>query len=273
MTTTDDQIRRDPAELDTIREQCGALELALERETDPAAAAELRRELAACRQTAFELEQRDRKPEAEANGPVGDVPQVQRADTHTEAGAEVGRIEGGVPRPDYAGLYSAERIEAGELRRELAEREGQQPENSIQAGGDRERQIIHPDIAARIEEINEAHRTGVYMSGGLYGDPESIAAFEARTMPEAAQALDAGLAELAEQHEARLMERDESFSGEVVAEIEREDDGRAYVIEADGERVMVPEIEGAEMEVGDDVTVSRDPQGVYEAEAGYDYGR
>ena len=155
MTTTDDQTRRDPAELDTIREQCGALELALERETDPAAAAE--------------------------------------------------------------------------LRRELAEREGQQPENTIQAGGDRERQIIHPDIAARIEEINEAHRTGVYMSGGLYGDPESIAAFEARTMPEATQALDAGLAELAEQHEARLMERDESFSGEVVAEIEREDDSRAYV--------------------------------------------
>lgn len=69
------------------------------------------------------------------------------------------------------------------------------------------------------------------------------------------------------------MERDESFSGEVVAEIEREDDSRAYVIEADGERVMVPEIEGAEMEVGEDVTVSRDPQGVYEAEAGYDYGR
>ena len=133
--------------------------------------------------------------------------------------------------------------------------------------------IFQMQMPHSIEEINEAHRTGVYMSGGLYGDPESIAAFEARTMPEAAQALDAGLAELAEQHEARLMERDESFSGEVVAEIEREDDGRAYVIEADGERVMVPEIEGAEMEVGDDVTVSRDPQGVYEAEAGYDYGR
>lgn len=273
MTTTDEQTRRKPDELDAIRDQCGALELALEREADPAAAAELRRELAACRQTAFQLEQRDRKPEAdaEATGPAGDVLQVQRTETHTEAGAEVGRIEGGAPRPDYAGLYNAERIEAGELRRELAERDGQQPDNAAQAGGDRERERLHPDIA-RLAELVEAHNTG-YQPFGNYGDPASVAALEARLMPEGAQALDAGLAELAEQHEARLMENDESFSGEVVAEVERENDGRAYVLENDGERVMVPEIEGAEMEVGDDVTVSRDPQGAYEAEAGYDYGR
>jgi len=270
--TTDEQTRRDPDELDAIRDQCGALELALERATDPATAAELRRELAACRQTAFELEQRDRKPEAEATGPAGDVPLVQRGAIHAEASAEAGRIEGGAPRPDYAGLYNAERIEGAELRRELAEREGQQPDNTAQAGGDRERERLHPDIT-RLAELVEAHNTGYQPFGGIYGDPASVAAFEARTMPEAAQALDAGLAELAEQHEARLMERDESFSGEVVAELERENDGRAYVLENDGERVMVPEIEGADMDVGDDVTVSRDPQGVYEAEAGYDYGR
>jgi len=35
---------------------------------------------------------------------------------------------------------------------------------------------------------------------------------------------------------------------------------------------MVPQIEGAELDVGDDVQVSRDQQGNYEAEAGYDYG-
>ena len=79
--------------------------------------------------------------------------------------------------------------------------------------------------------------------------------------------------ELAEQHEARLLARDESFSGEVVAQIERENESPAYVIEADGDRVMVPQVEGVDMEVGDDVEVTRDQQGNYEAEAGHDYGR
>ncbi|WP_442682628.1 hypothetical protein ACSBPQ_13570 [Stenotrophomonas sp. JC08] len=69
------------------------------------------------------------------------------------------------------------------------------------------------------------------------------------------------------------MARDESFAGEVVQQIERDDEGRAFVIEADGDRVMVPQIEGAEMDVGDDVEVSRDHQGNYEAETGYGYGR
>jgi len=59
----------------------------------------------------------------------------------------------------------------------------------------------------------------------------------------------------------------------VVQQIERDDEGRAFVIEADGDRVMVPQIEGAEMDVGDDVEVSRDHQGNYEAETGYGYGR
>ena len=59
----------------------------------------------------------------------------------------------------------------------------------------------------------------------------------------------------------------------MVQQIERDDEGRAFVIEADGDRVMVPQIEGAEMDVGDDVEVSRDHQGNYEAETGYDYGR
>ncbi|MBV6843479.1 MULTISPECIES: hypothetical protein [Xanthomonas] len=56
-------------------------------------------------------------------------------------------------------------------------------------------------------------------------------------------------------------------------QIERDVEGRAFVIEADGDRVMVPQIEGAEMDVGDDVEVSRDHQGNYEAETGYGYGR
>ncbi|MEQ7926797.1 hypothetical protein ABQW55_012010 [Xanthomonas citri pv. malvacearum] len=56
-------------------------------------------------------------------------------------------------------------------------------------------------------------------------------------------------------------------------QIKRDDEGRAFVIEADGDRVMVPQIEGAEMDVGDDVEVSRDHQGNYEAETGYGYGR
>ncbi|AOL19692.1 hypothetical protein MOU_20535 [Xanthomonas citri pv. malvacearum str. GSPB1386] len=59
----------------------------------------------------------------------------------------------------------------------------------------------------------------------------------------------------------------------MVQQIERDDEGRAFVIEADGDRVMVPQIEGAEMDVGDDVEVSRDHQGNYEAETGYGYGR
>ncbi|CEE28363.1 MULTISPECIES: hypothetical protein [Xanthomonas] len=59
----------------------------------------------------------------------------------------------------------------------------------------------------------------------------------------------------------------------MVQQIERDVEGRAFVIEADGDRVMVPQIEGAEMDVGDDVEVSRDHQGNYEAETGYGYGR
>ena len=36
---------------------------------------------------------------------------------------------------------------------------------------------------------------------------------------------------------------------------------------------MVPEVEGADMDVGDDVEISRDQRGNYEAEVGHDYGR
>ncbi len=81
------------------------------------------------------------------------------------------------------------------------------------------------------------------------------------------------MVELAEQHEARLLARDEAFSGEVVAQIERQNESPAYVIEADGDRVMVPQVEGADMEVGDDVEFTRDQQGNYEAEADHGYGR
>ena len=58
-----------------------------------------------------------------------------------------------------------------------------------------------------------------------------------------------------------------------VAQIERENESPAYVIEADGDRVMVPEVEGADMDVGDDVEISRDQQGNYEADTDYGYGR
>jgi hypothetical protein len=117
---------------------------------------------------------------------------------------------------------------------------------------------------SRLAELAEAHRTGVQMFGGIYGGGPAV--------PQAGEHSPA-LVELAEQHEARLLARDEAFSGEVVAQIERENESPAYVIEADGDRVMVPEVEGADMDVGDDVEITRDQQGNYEAEAGHDYGR
>ena len=168
-------------------------------------------------------------------------------------------IEAADPRPDYAGLYAAERIESAELRQELAA-EGQGAESS---GGGMERERVDPEIS-RLAELAEAHRTGVQMFGGIYGGGPAV--------PQAGEHSPA-LVELAEQHEARLLARDEAFSGEVVAQIERENESPAYVIEADGDRVMVPQVEGVDMEVGDDVEVTRDQQGNYEAEAGHDYGR
>ena len=248
------------AGLHQIREQCGALELALQNETDPARLSDLRRVLAECRQLAFEAEQRD-QPEAEreAGGPAGDPlpPAAVRGDS--EQHAPYVTIEAADPRPDYAGLYAAERIENAELRQELAA-EGQGAESS---GGGMERERVDPEIS-RLAELAEAHRTGVQMFGGIYGGGPAV--------PQAGEHSPA-LVELAEQHEARLLARDEAFSGEVVAQIERENESPAYVIEADGDRVMVPEVEGADMDVGDDVEISRDQQGNYEAEAGHDYGR
>lgn len=248
------------ADLNQIREQCGTLELALQNETDPARLSDLRRVLAECRQLAFEAEQRE-KPEAEreAGGPAGDPlpPAAMRGDS--EKAAPFVTIEAADPRPDYAGLYAAERIENAELRQELAA-EGQGAESS---SGGMERERVDPEIS-RLSELAEAHRTGVQMFGGIYGGGPDV--------PQAGEHSPA-MVELAEQNEARLLARDETFSGEVVAQIERENEGPAYVIEADGDRVMVPEIEGADMDVGDDVEISRDQQGNYDAEAGHDYGR
>jgi len=247
-------------DLNLIRDQCGTLELALQNETDPARMSDLRRELAECRQLAFEVEQRD-QPEAarEAGGPAGDPlpPVAVRGDSEQHAAPFV-TIEAADPRPDYAGLYAAERNETAELRQELAE-EGQGAPSS----GGMERERVDPEIS-RLAEVAEAHRTGVQMFGGIYGGGPDV--------PQAGEHSPT-LVELAEQHEARLLARDEVFSGEVVAQIERENESPAYVIEADGDRVMVPEVEGADMEVGDDVEISRDQQGDYEAEAGHDYGR
>lgn len=247
-------------DLNLIRNQCGTLELALQTETDPARLSDLRRELAECRQLAFEVEQRD-QPEAarEAGGPAGEpLPAVAvRGDSEQHAAPFV-TIEAADPRPDYAGLYAAERNETAELRQELAE-EGQGAPSS----GGMERERVDPEIS-RLAELAEAHRTGVQMFGGIYGGGPDV--------PQAGEHSPA-LVELAEQHEARLLARDETFSGEVVAQIERENESPAYVVEADGDRVMVPEIEGADMDVGDDVEITRDQQGDYEAEAGHDYGR
>ena len=247
-------------DLNLIREQCGTLELALQNETDPARLSDLRRELAECRQRAFEVEQRD-QPEAEreAGGPAGDPlpPAAVRGDS--EKAAPFVTIEAADPRPDYAGLYAAERIESAELRQELAA-EGQG--GPLSSGG-MERERIDPEIS-RLAELAEAHRTGAQMFGGIYGGGPAV--------PQAGDHSPA-LVELAEQHEARLLARDEAFSGEVVAQIERQNESPAYVIEADGDRVMVPQVEGADMEVGDDVEFTRDQQGNYEAEADHGYGR
>lgn len=247
-------------DLNLIREQCGTLELALQNETDPARLSDLRRELAECRQRAFEVEQRDQPAaEPEAGGPAGEPlpPAAVRGDS--EKAAPFVTIEAADPRPDYAGLYAAERIENAELRQELAA-EGQ---GAASSSGGMERERTDPEIS-RLAELAEAHRTGVQMFGGIYGGGPAV--------PQAGDHSPA-LVELAEQHEARLLARDEAFSGEVVAQIERENESPAYVIEADGDRVMVPEVEGADMDVGDDVEISRDQQGNYEAEAGHDYGR
>ena len=108
-------------DLNLIREQCGTLELALQNETDPARLSDLRRELAECRQRAFEVEQRDQPAaEREAGGTAGDPlpPAAVRGDS--EKPGPFVTIEAADPRPDYAGLYAAERIESAELRQELA---------------------------------------------------------------------------------------------------------------------------------------------------------
>lgn len=252
--------RAQEADLYDIREQCSTLELALQNETDPARLSDLRRELAECRQRAFEVEQRDQpSAERETGGPAGDPlpPAAVRGDS--EKAAPFVTIEAADPRPDYAGLYAAERIENAELRQELAA-EGQ---GAASSSGGMERERTDPEIS-RLAELAEAHRTGVQMFGGIYGGGPAV--------PQAGDHSPA-LVELAEQHEARLLARDEAFSGEVVAQIERENESPAYVIEADGDRVMVPEVEGADMDVGDDVEISRDQQGNYEADTDYGYGR
>lgn len=185
--------------MNQIREQCGTLELALQNETDPARLSDLRRVLSECRQLVFEAEQRE-KPEAEreAGGPA-----AVRGDS--EKAAPFVTIKSADPRPDYAGLYAAERIENAELRQELAA-EGQGAESS---SGGMERERVDPEIS-RLAELAEAHRTGVQMFGGIYGGGPDV--------PQAGEHSPA-MVELAEQNEARLLARDETFSGEVVAQI------------------------------------------------------
>jgi hypothetical protein len=78
---------------------------------------------------------------------------------------------------------------------------------------------------------------------------------------------------LADEYQARILARDKAFSGEVVQRVECDNDRAAYIVEADRDRVMVPQIADVEMAVGDDVEVSRDKQGNYQVEIGYGYGR
>jgi hypothetical protein len=251
------QLFEESTDLNLVRAQCGSLELALQNETDPARMSDLRRELAECRQRAFEVEHRAPsvlEAEREAGGRLS--PAAVSEGHHSKQG---GSIEAADSRPDYAGLYVAERIENANSRQELYA-EGQR----VQSSGGMERERVDPEIT-RLAELAEAHRTGVQMFGGIYGGGPDV--------QQAAVEHGPALVELAEQHDARLLTRDEAFSGEVVAQIERENESQVYVIEADGDRVMVPEIDGADMDVGDDVTVSRDQQGSYEVESGYDYGR
>lgn len=216
-------------ELPRLRDHCGALATELERETDPARRAELARELAECRQRVFRAEQADRPHDRDRE--AGDVPPAQVARERIDGGS----IEAADARPDYAGLYAAERVANAELRADLAT-EGQ--------GVSRERERLHSAVqhAQEQQQAEELAHAGV--------NPE-----------------------LAAMYEARILARDESFSGEVVQQIERDGEGRAFVIEAGDDRVMVPQIEGADMELGDDVDVTRDHQGNYEAETGYGYGR
>lgn len=103
---TNERASDSATDLNLIRDQCGALALELERETDPTRRAELARELAECRQRAFEVEQHD-QPEAEreAGGPA-----AVRGDS--ERPAPFVTIEAADQRPDYAGLYAAKTAQA-----------------------------------------------------------------------------------------------------------------------------------------------------------------
>lgn len=244
-------------DLNLIREQCSMLELAVQNETDPARIFDLRRELAECRQRVFEVEQRDQvlsETEREAGSLVSDrLPPV--AAHENQQSEQAASIEAADTRQDYSGSFAAERTENVGLR--------QEPASQYSSGG-REHERVDPEIT-RLAELAEAHRTGVQMFGGIYGGGQDV--------QQVAVEHDPAMVELAEQYEARLLSIDEAFSGEVVAQIERENESQVYVIEADGDRVMVPEIEGSDMDVGDDVDVSRDHQGNYEAETGHDYGR
>lgn len=219
-------------ELPMLRDQCSALGSQLERETDPARRIELTRELAECRQRVFRAEQADRQhdSERESDGSAGAMQPAQV--TRMEAGS----IEATDSRPDYAGLYAAEKNSNADLRAKLQEVEGQ--------GISRERELLHSEVkhAQELQQADELSSAGVS-------------------------------AEIAAQYEARFLARDESFSGEVVQQVEHGDELQAFVIESQGDRVIVPQIDGADMEVGDDVEVSRDPEGNYEAESGYGYGR
>ncbi|GAE55769.1 hypothetical protein XPR_2404 [Xanthomonas arboricola pv. pruni MAFF 301420] len=140
-------------ELPRLRDQCGALALELERETDPTRRAVLARELAECRQRVFQAEQADRlhDRDREAGGPAGDVQPAQVMRERIEGG----NIEAADPRPDYAGLYAAERAENAELRAELADPEGQ--------GISRERERLHSAVehAQEQQHAEELSHAGV----------------------------------------------------------------------------------------------------------------
>ncbi|CAD1798242.1 hypothetical protein CPBF426_14960 [Xanthomonas arboricola pv. juglandis] len=253
----------DHEDLHALRERCGALETALRGNVDAARMAQLQRELSACRQRVFEVEQQDARVQDGQSEPLarGGMPEdVQSAANAVQAVVPV--IEADAPAIELSddGRRAVEPAQFEQPRRE------QDAVHVQSSGGSRERERLNPDIA-RFSELVEAHRSGAL---GLIYDRSLD--FGTGYTGERPLQHEPELVDLAAQHDARLLERDEAFTGDVVQHVEH-DQGAAYVIEADGDRVMVPQAEGVELDIGDTVQVNRDRQGQYDVEAGHDYGR
>ncbi|MBZ2436534.1 hypothetical protein IPS60_21990 [Xanthomonas perforans] len=257
----------DHEDLHALRERCGELETALRSNVDAARMAELQRELAACRQRVLEVEQqqaREQDGRSEPEAREGLPEDVQSAANAVQAAAPVIEAAARAIELGDDGRQAFERAEVEQPRQE------QDAEHTQSSGGSRERERLNPDIA-RFSELVEAHRTGAFSL--IYDRSLDFGTgYRGERVAEHLPEHEPGLVDLAARHDARLLERDEAFTGDVAQHVEH-DQGAAYVIEADGDRVMVPQVDGAELDIGDTVQVSRDQQGQYDIEAGHDYGR